>query len=63
MSCRRLFPALILLLFSLFPLAGLGQDTDGDGMTDGWELSSLTDPLTADECGDPDEDDFLNFSE
>jgi len=38
-------------------------DTDGDGLPDGWEFYSGTNPLVADATADPDNDGFTNWQE
>ncbi|MBI5800233.1 MAG: immunoglobulin domain-containing protein [Verrucomicrobia bacterium] len=46
-----------------FGTSPTNADTDGDGLPDGWEVSSGTNPLVADATADPDNDGFTNWQE
>jgi len=39
------------------------NDTDGDGMPDGWEVANSLNPLVNDSAGDPDNDNLTNLQE
>ncbi|MCE7743620.1 MAG: S8 family serine peptidase [Candidatus Heimdallarchaeota archaeon] len=39
------------------------QDTDGDGLSDGWEIDNNLDPLVNDSANDPDNDGSTNLEE
>ena len=46
-----------------FGTSPTNADTDGDGLPDGWEVFSGTNPLVADATADPDNDGFTNWQE
>ena len=46
-----------------FGISAQSDDSDGDGMPDGWEVAAGLNPLANDAAGSPDDDDLANMQE